>query len=220
MNLRKNYEEVRESNKSLPQKTFYFHAFSEAIISSIKIRYHYAYSDEIFAISSILDPNYGFTWIPINERKFWKDRLKELSEKMDDNKNISDLANRYSISDWTINYDKETENCATNFEYDTMMSNFLESQKQAILVAKRINDQRKVKLASVYVDPLLFWKINESKFLQLSRVARSLFGIPVTSVYAERNFSKLGFIVRPHRRCLADDLAENLFFCKENLNFL
>ena len=33
-------------------------------------------------------------------------------------------------------------------------------------------------------------------------------------------FSKTGFIKRPHRRLIGDDLAENLFFCKENLNFL
>ena len=33
-------------------------------------------------------------------------------------------------------------------------------------------------------------------------------------------FSKTGFILRPHRRCMQDDLAENLFYCKENINFL
>ena len=33
-------------------------------------------------------------------------------------------------------------------------------------------------------------------------------------------FSKTGFIMRPHRGCMGDDLAENLFDCKENLNFL
>ena len=36
----------------------------------------------------------------------------------------------------------------------------------------------------------------------------------------KRFFSKTGFIIRPHRRCIGDDLAENLFFCKANLNFL
>ena len=36
----------------------------------------------------------------------------------------------------------------------------------------------------------------------------------------ERFFSKNGFILRPHRRCMQDDLAENLFYAKENINFL
>ena len=70
------------------------------------------------------------------------------------------------------------------------------------------------------MDPLLFWKAQEDTFIQMSRVARALFGIPVTSAYVERFFSKTGFIMRPHRRCIGDDLAENLVFCKENLNFL
>ena len=33
-------------------------------------------------------------------------------------------------------------------------------------------------------------------------------------------FNKTGFIMRTHRGCMGDDLAENLFDCKENLNFL
>ena len=45
-------------------------------------------------------------------------------------------------------------------------------------------------------------------------------GIPVTSGYIESFFSKTGFIMRPHRRCMGDDFAENLFYCKENLNLL
>ena len=56
--------------------------------------------------------------------------------------------------------------------------------------------------------------------LSLSRVARTLLGIPVTSAYVERFFSKTGFIMRPHRRSMADKTAEDLFFCKENIIFV
>ena len=101
-----------------------------------------------------------------------------------------------------------------------MLNNFLEVQKQARLEAKRINDSLKLKNKPIYVDPLLFWKNNEIKFIQLSRLAKAFLGIPVTSAYIERFFSKTGFIMRPHRRCMGDDLAEDLFYCKENLNFL
>ena len=58
------------------------------------------------------------------------------------------------------------------------------------------------------MDPLLFWKNNEIKFIQLSRLAKAFLGIPVTSAYIERFFSKTGFIMRPHRRCMGDDLPE------------
>ena len=45
-------------------------------------------------------------------------------------------------------------------------------------------------------------------------------GIPATSAFVERFFSKTGYIMRPHRRSMADKLAEDLFFCKENLSFV
>ena len=75
-----------------------------------------------------------------------------------------------------------------------------------------------MKGSSVYVDPLLFWKNNETTFL--SSVSRPLLGIPATSAFVERFFSKTGYIMRPHRRTMGDKIAEDLFFCKENLRFV
>ena len=51
-------------------------------------------------------------------------------------------------------------------------------------------------------------------------MAKAYFGIPVTSALVERFFSKTGYFLRPHRLCMQDDLAENLFYAKENINFL
>ena len=70
------------------------------------------------------------------------------------------------------------------------------------------------------VDPLSFWKEKQMAYFQLSKICKAYFGIPITSAFVERFFSKTGFILRPHRRCMQDDLAENLFYCKENINFL
>ena len=97
-----------------------------------------------------------------------------------------------------------------------MIKSFLAVQKQARLDAKKTA----VKGSSVYVDPLLFWKNNETAFLSLSRVARTLLGIPATSAFVERFFSKTGYIMRPHRRTMGDKIAEDLFFSKENLRFV
>ena len=67
--------------------------------------------------------------------------------------------------------------------------------------------------------PYYFEKKNNT-YIFNSKVAKAYYGIPVTSVWVERFFSKNGFILRPHRRCMQDDLAENLFYAKENINFL
>ena len=50
-------------------------------------------------------------------------------------------------------------------------------------------------------------------------MAKAYLGIHVTSALVERFFSKTGFILRPHRSCMQDDLAENLFYAKENIKF-
>ena len=67
----------------------------------------------------------------------------------------------------------------------------------------------------MYVDPLLFWKEKQHVYFQLSKVAKAYFGIPVTSALVERFFSKTGFILRPHRRYMQDDLA----ICRRKYHF-
>ncbi len=47
----------------------------------------------------------------------------------------------------------------------------------------------------------------------MSYLAKNFLGIPITSDFIERSFSKTCFIMRPHRRCMGDDLAEILFYC-------
>ena len=67
---------------------------------------------------------------------------------------------------------------------------------------------------------LFYFGKKNNTFIFNSKVSKAYFGISVTSVLVERFFSKTGFILRPHRRCMQDDLAENLFYAKENINFL
>ena len=121
---------------------------------------------------------------------------------------------------WTISYDVDIDTHESDFNNDVMIQSFLEAQKQSRSDAKLNLVNKNTKNKGVYVDQLIFWKENEKKFLQLSRVAKAFLGIPVTSAYVERFFSKTFYIMRPHRRCMQDEFAENLFFCKENLNFL
>ena len=61
-----------------------------------------------------------------------------------------------------------------------------------------------------------FGKKKQHVYFQF-KSGESLFWFPVTSALVERLFSKTGFILRPHRRCMQDDLAENLFYAKEKI---
>ena len=62
----------------------------------------------------------------------------------------------------------------------------------------------------------MFWKTHEQDLKFLSRKAKFLLAIPATSASVERFFSKTGYIMRPNRRRLSDQIAEKLFFLKGN----
>jgi hypothetical protein len=67
-----------------------------------------------------------------------------------------------------------------------------------------------------FVDAILFWRKYHNDFPVLGKIAKKLLAIPATSAAVERFFSKTGYIMRPHRRCLKDDLATKLFIIKAN----
>jgi len=147
------------------------------------------------------------TWIPVEDRSHWIEKIKLMITEIDETETLGSMtarltANKISpLNTWTINLDAHEDTFEEEFEYETMIKNFFSTQKQARIEAKKASEIKGDKDA--YVDPLMFWKHNETNFLQLSRVARILLGIPATSAYVERFFSKTGYIIRPHRRTLA-----------------
>ena len=68
--------------------------------------------------------------------------------------------------------------------------------------------------------PLLWWKINKTRFPVLSKLARKYLAIPATSTLSERLFSEAGNIMTIKRTQLAPNILENLVFCKKNWCFV
>ena len=48
--------------------------------------------------------------------------------------------------------------------------------------------------------PLLFWKINENRFKELSKLAKKYLGVPASSASVERMFSIAGHVFHTQRR--------------------
>ena len=69
-------------------------------------------------------------------------------------------------------------------------------------------------------DPLLFWKENETKYPELSKLAKKFLGVPASEADVERMFNISGFIFNPKRRSLGVDNYENLVFLKLNETYL
>ncbi len=70
---------------------------------------------------------------------------------------------------------------------------------------------------SVNQDPLLWWKVNESRFAKLSTLAQWYLAVPATSVPAERVFSTAGLIVNRLRTRLSSEHVDRLIFLNKNM---
>jgi hypothetical protein len=66
----------------------------------------------------------------------------------------------------------------------------------------------------VFVDPLHFWKKNESNYPCLSRLAKRYFAIPCSSAAVEREFSAAGQIVSQRRSTLEPSTVNNILFLR------
>uniref|UniRef100_A0A8C5GJC3 BED-type domain-containing protein n=1 Tax=Gouania willdenowi TaxID=441366 RepID=A0A8C5GJC3_GOUWI len=65
-------------------------------------------------------------------------------------------------------------------------------------------------------DPALWWSLNESRFKNLSRLAKAYLCIPATSVPAERVFSAAGLVVNRLRSRLLPKHVDMLLFLNKN----
>lgn len=71
--------------------------------------------------------------------------------------------------------------------------------------------------APLQSNPLEWWKVHQSNYPFLSRMAKYYLGIPATSVPSERVFSAAGEIVCAQRASLSGDNIDMLIFLKSNL---
>ena len=112
------------------------------------------------------------TWIPVEDRSHWIEKIKLMITEIDETETLGSMtarltANKISpLNTWTINLDAHEDTFEEEFEYETMIKNFFSTQKQARIEAKKASEIKGDKDA--YVDPLMFWKHNETNFLQLS----------------------------------------------------
>ncbi|CAF1524806.1 unnamed protein product [Adineta ricciae] len=70
----------------------------------------------------------------------------------------------------------------------------------------------------VYLDPLHFWKENESNFPCLSRLAKRYLSIPCNSAAVEREFSAAGQIISQRRSTIEPSTVDNILFLRSIAN--
>lgn len=69
-------------------------------------------------------------------------------------------------------------------------------------------------------DILTWWKVHESNFPLLAKLARKYLAVPATSTESERLFSLAGLVINYLRTCLTGEHAEWLIFLSMNKDFV
>ena len=59
-------------------------------------------------------------------------------------------------------------------------------------------------------DALVWWKSNALKYRILSKMARDLLAVPISTVASESSFSAGGRVIEPHRASLSTDTVQML----------
>ena len=67
---------------------------------------------------------------------------------------------------------------------------------------------------------LEWWKLNESRFPNIAKLAKAVLCIPATSAPSKRLFSAAGHIVNKRRTCLKPENVDVILFLNKNLKFL
>jgi hypothetical protein len=86
-----------------------------------------------------------------------------------------------------------------------------------VLAEAEVQQYRECPPVPLDVNPLQWWKENETKFPRLARVVKKYLCIPATSVPSERVFSTAGDILSAQRSRLKPKHVDTLIFLKKNM---
>ena len=193
----------------------YTKSIRQVLLKSLETRFdELIKNNDIFMLSTLLDPNFGRAKIPKIEREFAILKLK------------SHLVASSTRSSATVEKNKKQNNLSEkDIERDNNYKTFDdESDDESPLneLDNQINEYFRLIETNKYTDALLFWKTHHQmpSFINLAKLAQKVLGVPATSAEVERMFSISGHILNNKRRTTGINLYENLVFLKLNEKFL
>jgi hypothetical protein len=164
--------------------------------------------NDVFKISTFLDPNFGPYSFPPEERLTVIRRIKT---KLSGQSVVSTPSKaRTQAMEDKINartkFYKSYKECTHEIVYDDL--------------DKTIASYTQFVADTNYDDALYFWKIHETKWPNLANLAKKYLGVQATSASVERMFNISGHIFSNKRRRSSVRLFELLVFLKLNEHFL
>jgi hypothetical protein len=175
---------------------------------SLLNRFQDLVENDLFKISTFLDPSFGIDAFELDKQHDIKKRVKfylNLESPLN-------VAINESVAESPLSK-KRKENYI--FFRDTQTNSLKYDDHDLI-----IDEYARLIRSNEYLDSLLFWKCHQVKFPTLAKLALKFLGVPASSASVERMFSIAGHIFSNKRRRCSARVFENLVFLKLNENFL
>ena len=179
------------------------------LYASLITRFENLVDQDLFKLSTLLDPNFGIYAFEISMHADIKQLLKKHIKSLDfESTTIEEVSTAKPIEQLRTN----------NYVfYKTPNVNLYEKVDSFDLT---VNTSCNLVESGDYKDALDFWRLNERKFPELSKLAKKFLGVQASSASVERMFNFAGHIFSNKRRITGVKLFENLVFLKLNEEYL
>jgi hypothetical protein len=194
----------------------YTGALRDGLVESLKKRFGVLIKDDLFIISTLLDPNFGLSYLEVEDQQRARSKL------------IS-MIRREEAKQLVISSNSEKENNSENLKIKNLLekrgSNFpqfkpIQHVKKDIIEDLVDNYISTISSGDFKQCALVFWKAHEVKFKAIAEIARKYLGVPASSAAVERIFCISGHILSTKRSKMSVKLFKNLVFLKLNEDLL
>lgn len=195
-----------------------------------KFKKYWSESNLLMAIAAVLDPRYKLKLLKFCFPLIYKDHDLEIDKVV---KCIYELYEVYVLAhNSSVQQQSVEQNCASSTasrsdvvpKVPTGRSRYLEHVRSSDIIRPLKTDLDVYLEEDVYIcekadngedtDPefeaLAWWKFNALKYRILSKMARDILAVPISTVASEAAFSAGGRVIDPHRASLSVDTVQVL----------
>ena len=161
------------------------------LLQSLNERFSHLIVQDLFIVSTFLDPNFGLSAFSVGEKPMIKTLIKRLCEASVESNSLSSCTFFSSAS--LSSSSKKTKYIYHNDDEEVMEEN--DSDKMVNDYIRVVHDNQQLDdLDNIGIDALVFWKKYESVFPILAKLAKKYLSVQASSAAVERMFSICGHI--------------------------
>ena len=190
------------------------------LLASLDKRFSEMIKSDVFLVSSFLDPTFGIDVFDEEQKRVVQARLISLIKQQQ--------VMREVLLEKNVNNEKQAKSkefisdLKRHQNYNLVRQNVPKKSGNEGTIEDEIKDYIRFITDESFncICPLLFWKMNETRFKELSKLAKKYLGVPASSAAVERMFSIAGHVFQTKRRKLGEIFFSTLVFLKLNEELL